>query len=288
MSEFNTVSILAKRTEERIEKTLNALYQILTEQNLTVLADKNAAHPLAIEAHDDDDLVKMADLAIVVGGDGTLLRAARLFTPYNIPIVGINLGRLGFLVDVSPDEMHYLLKQILQGQYQAESRFLLAATVFRGETVLGQADAVNDVVIHVRNDIRMIEFTTYINQRFVSTQRADGIIIATPTGSTAYALSVGGPILHPELEAVTLVPISPHTLNNRPIVVHSNDTISIHLCENRNTDARVSFDGQNNINLQAGDFVEIKRKPQTLRLLHPANYDYYHILRAKLRWNAQP
>lgn len=288
MSEFNTVSILAKRTEERIEKTLNALYQMLTEQNLTVLADKNAAQHLAIDAYEDDYLVKTTDLAIVVGGDGTLLRAARLFTPYHIPIVGINLGRLGFLVDVSPDEMDHLLKQILQGDYLAESRFLLEARVFRGDTLLGQADAVNDVVIHVRNDIRMIEFTTYINQCFVSTQRADGIIIATPTGSTAYALSGGGPILHPELEAVTLVPISPHTLNNRPIVVHSNDTICIHLCENRNTDARVSFDGQNNMNLQAGDFVEIKRKPQSLRLLHPANYDYYHILRAKLRWNAQP
>ncbi|HHC74513.1 MAG TPA: NAD(+) kinase, partial [Thiothrix sp.] len=152
MSEFNTVSILAKRTEERIEKTLNALYQMLTEQNLTVLADKNAAQHLAIDAYEDDYLVKTTDLAIVVGGDGTLLRAARLFTPYHIPIVGINLGRLGFLVDVSPDEMDHLLKQILQGDYLAESRFLLEARVFRGDTLLGQADAVNDVVIHVRND----------------------------------------------------------------------------------------------------------------------------------------
>jgi NAD+ kinase len=191
-------------------------------------------------------------------------------------------------VDVSPDEMTHLLSQILAGNYTEESRFILAAQVVRNNTVIGSGDAVNDIVIHVRNEIRMIEFTTHINQTFVNTQRADGIVISTPTGSTAYSLSGGGPILHPELEAIVLVPICPHTLNNRPIVVNSKDTIEISLCKQRNTDARVSFDGQANINLQADDHIIIQRKAHCLRLLHPQNYDYYHILRAKLRWSVQP
>jgi NAD+ kinase len=288
MSEFNRIAILAKPSEERIERTLLSLYQILSERQLTIMADDHASRYLEANASSLESIQKNADLAVVVGGDGTLLRAARLLTPYNVPIVGINLGRLGFLVDVSPDEMTHLLGQILDGHYLQEQRFLLNAEAYRGAEKLGSSDAANDVVLHVRNDIRMIEFTTHINGKFVSTQRADGIIVATPTGSTAYSLSGGGPILHPELEAISLVPICPHTLNNRPIVVHSNDIISLTLCESRHVEARVSFDGQGNINLQPGDKVIIKRKPETLRLLHPENYDYYHILRAKLRWNVQP
>lgn len=289
MSEFSTVGIIAKRTETRIQSTLETLYQILAEHNMTVLVDQNASAYLThITPSTDQAIATQCDLVVVVGGDGTLLHASRLLSSYNIPIVGVNLGRLGFLVDVSPDDMNHLLKQVLAGDYQEESRFLLTAEAFRDDECIGHSDAANDVVVHVRNDIRMIEFTMHINDRYVSTQRADGIIVATPTGSTAYSLSGGGPILHPELEAIALVPICPHTLNNRPIVVHSNDKICITLCESRNVEARVSFDGQSNMNLQPGDRVVIKRKAQALRLLHPSNYDYYHILRAKLRWNAQP
>ena len=288
MTQFKAIGILAKQSDDQIEGALLSLYDFLTSRGLHVMVDINAAQFLNIPASNHEQLAKNIDLAIVIGGDGTLLSAGRLLAPHNIPIVGVNLGRLGFLVDVSPDEMTTLLDQILGGDYIEESRFILTAEVFRGNAKIGYGDAVNDIVLHVRNEIRMIEFTTHINDTFVNTQRADGIVISKPTGSTAYSLSGGGPILHPELEAIVLVPICPHTLNNRPIEVHSKDTIEISLCKQRNTDARVSFDGQSNINLEPGDKIVINRKEHCLRLLHPKNYDYYHILRAKLRWSVQP
>jgi len=288
MIHFNTIGILAKQHDPRIKHTLQNLVKFLQQQGLQIRVDRNSAEFLDIQASSDQQLIESIDLAIVVGGDGTLLRAGRLLAAHNIPVVGVNLGRLGFLVDVSPDEMSGLLSQILAGHYTEESRFILAAQVYRGQELIGEGDAVNDIVIHVRNEIRMIEFTTHINQTFVNTQRADGIVISTPTGSTAYSLSGGGPILHPELEAIVLVPICPHTLNNRPIVINSKDTIEISLCKQRNTDARISFDGQSNINLRPADHMIIQRKSYSLRLLHPKNYDYYHILRAKLRWSVQP
>ncbi len=288
MAQFKTIGILAKQSDDQIELALLSLYDFLIKQDLQVMVDFNAARFLNIPASNHEELAKHIDLAIVIGGDGTLLGAGRLFSSYDVPIVGVNLGRLGFLVDVSPDEMTTLLTQVLAGNYIEESRFVLTANVFRDDVKIGFGDAVNDIVLHVRNEIRMIEFTTHINKTFVNTQRADGIVISTPTGSTAYSLSGGGPILHPELEAIVLVPICPHTLNNRPIVVNSKDTIEISLCKQRNTDARVSFDGQSNINLEPGDRIIINRKKHCLRLLHPQNYDYYHILRAKLRWSVQP
>jgi len=288
MTDFNTIGIFAKQHDPSIKYTLQNLVTFLQQQGLHIKVDYNTAEFISIQASSYQQLTDSIDLAIVVGGDGTLLRTGRLLAPYDIPIVGVNLGRLGFLVDVSPDEMNSLLSQILAGYYTEESRFILAAQVYRDEQLIGEGDAVNDIVIHVRNEIRMIEFTTHINQTFVNTQRADGIVIATPTGSTAYSLSGGGPILHPELEAIVLVPICPHTLNNRPIVINSKDTIEISLCKQRNTDARISFDGQANINLKPADHMIIQRKPYGLRLLHPNNYDYYHILRAKLRWSVQP
>jgi len=288
MTQFKTIGILAKHGDNQIEATLLTLYDFLLKQNLQVLVDENAAQFLDIPASKNDQLAQSIDLAIVIGGDGTLLGAGRLLASFDVPIVGVNLGRLGFLVDVSPDEMTTLLGQVLAGTYTNESRFLLTADVFRGDEKICAGDAVNDIVLHVRNEIRMIEFTTHINNTFVNTQRADGIVISTPTGSTAYSLSGGGPILHPELEAIVLVPICPHTLNNRPIVVNSKDTIEISLCKQRNTGARVSFDGQSNINLEPGDRIVIRRKSHCLSLLHPKSYDYYHILRAKLRWSVQP
>lgn len=288
MTQFKNIGILAKQSDDQIETALLNLYHFLVEQNVHIMVDNNAARFLNIPPSNHEELAKNIDLAIVIGGDGTLLGAGRLLASYNVPIVGVNLGRLGFLVDVSPDEMTTLLAEVLAGTYTEESRFILTAEVYRREAKIGRGDAVNDIVLHVRNEIRMIEFTTHINDTFVNTQRADGIVISTPTGSTAYSLSGGGPILHPELEAIVLVPICPHTLNNRPIVVNSKDTIEISLCKQRNTEARVSFDGQSNINLEPGDRIVINRKSHCLRLLHPKSYDYYHILRAKLRWSVQP
>lgn len=288
MKQFSTIGIFTKDKDNRIEATLTVLHKFLLENNFKIVAEKNAASFLGIKSMKTSQFCECIDLAIVVGGDGTLLKAGRLLADKNIPVIGINLGRLGFLVDILPDEIPAQLTKMLDGEYTLETRSLLHAEVFRGDDKLGQGIALNDVVLHVRNDIRMIEFTTHINETFVNTQRADGIVVATPTGSTAYSLSGGGPILHPGLDAVVLVPICPHTLSNRPIVVSNESRINIRLNESRDVDARVSFDGQSNIELVAGDHVEIRHKSHQLQLMHPKSYDYYHILRDKLGWSVNP
>ena len=288
MKQFSTIGIFCKENDERIEATLNTLHDFLKTEKFNIVAEKNAANYLGIPIMDSSAFCNAIDLAIVIGGDGTLLKAGRLLSDKNIPVIGINLGRLGFLVDISPDEIAEQLSLMLDGAYTLEERSLLHAEVFRNDNSLGEGIALNDVVIHVRNDIRMIEFTTHVNDSFVNTQRADGIVVATPTGSTAYSLSGGGPILHPGLDAVVLVPICPHTLSNRPIVISNNSLINISLCENRDVNARVSFDGQSNIDLQAGDNIVIRKKSHKLKLMHPESYDYFHILRDKLGWSSLP
>jgi NAD+ kinase len=289
MKKISTIGLFCKENDERIEKTLNTLNAFLTKENFKVVAEASAAKYLKnTPIMDTNDFCNCIDLAIVIGGDGTLLKAGRLLSDKDIPVIGINLGRLGFLVDISPDEIAEQLTQILEGKCTLETRSLLHAEAFRGIESLGEGIALNDVVVHVRNDVRMIEFTTHIDEYFVNTQRADGIVVATPTGSTAYSLSGGGPILHPSLDAVVLVPICPHTLSNRPLVVSNESLINISLCESRDVNARVSFDGQSNIELQAGDNIVIRHKAHKLQLMHPQGYDYFHILRNKLGWGVSP
>ncbi len=288
MKNISTIGIFSKNSDDRVKTTLTTLYDFLIAEKFTVITEENAAHYLKTDAIDPETFCNSIDLAIVVGGDGTLLKAGRLLADKSVPVIGINLGRLGFLVDITPDEITKQLNQMLAGEYTLETRSLLHAEAFRGDKSLGESIAFNDVVLHVRNDIRMIEFTTHIDDSFVNTQRADGIVVATPTGSTAYSLSSGGPILHPSLNAVVLVPICPHTLSNRPIVVNNNSLINITLEENRDVAARVSFDGQSNIELQAGDNIVIRHKSHQLQLMHPKHYNFYHILRTKLGWSVRP
>ncbi len=288
MKLFTTVGIFSRQDGALVEQTLKTLCAYLQVQGLELLFAEHPAHILQISPTPAEQIAHQADLAIVVGGDGTLLTTGRLMAPHEVPIVGINLGRLGFLVDVSPDEMTTQLAAILQGEFTEERRCLLQASAWRKDELLGENIALNDVVLHARNEIRMIEFTTCIDNVFVTTQRADGIVISTPTGSTAYALSSGGPILHPSLDATVLVPICPHTLSNRPLVVANSSAIEISLCSHRPVDSRLSFDGQHNIELLSGDRVLIKARQEKMRLLHPRNYDYYHILRSKLHWGTQP
>lgn len=288
MRKFKTVGLFCKQDDERLPVTLERLHNFLKTRNLSMVVHQSVADYLGMPGLDDEIFANSVDLVIVVGGDGTLLSAGRLLSDRDIPVIGINLGRLGFLVDISPDEIAEQLTRMLEGRFTLEKRALLHAEVFRGKEQLGEGIALNDVVIHVRNDIRMIEFTTHVEEHFVNTQRADGIVVATPTGSTAYSLSGGGPILHPGLDAVVLVPICPHTLSNRPVVINNQSRICIQLCENRDVNARVSFDGQSNIDLEAGDEVIIRQKHHKLQLMHPPSYDYYHILRNKLGWSVTP
>ncbi|WP_298608671.1 NAD(+) kinase [uncultured Thiothrix sp.] len=287
MTLFTTAGIFSKQDGEAVAATLHKLYEFLSAQGLKILLNTQAADLLKGTALSDELLAQHIDLAIVVGGDGTLLTAGRLLADFQVPIVGINLGRVGFLVDVLPAQMQEQLTAILQGDYLEDERCLLKACAWRGEEKLGQNIALNDVVLHARNEVRMIEFTTYIDGFFVNTQRADGLVISTPTGSTAYALSSGGPILHTSLDASILVPISPHTLTSRPIVIPNQSSIEIEMGSDRPVEALLSFDGHHDIPLVSGDRIKINASPKKMRLLHPRHYDYYHILRSKLHWGTQ-
>lgn len=288
MRSFSRIGLFSKQKDARIADTLQELYGFLIKQSFDVIVTHTVASFLDIKGCDNAYMAENIDLAIVVGGDGTLLKVGRLLAPKSVPIIGINLGRLGFLVDISSTNLDAQLNAMLEGHYTVEPRTLLQAEVYRGDKQLGRRDALNDVAMHVRNDVRMIEFDTHIDGHFVNTQRADGMIISTPTGSTAYSLSAGGPILHPGLNAVTLVPICPHTLSHRPIVIGADSVIEILLCESRDVNARVSFDGQSNLDLEAGDRMVIRQHPNKLLLIHPEDYDYFHILRTKLGWSTTP
>lgn len=288
MKKFSTIGIFCKKNDDRIKATLTTLHEFLLEKDYKVVILKNSAKYIDKTPIKKEEFCEVVDLAIVVGGDGTLLKAGRLLADKDVPVIGINLGRLGFLVDVSPNLIAEQLTPMLAGETTIETRSLLFAEAFREGESLGASMAFNDVVLHARDDVRMIQFDTHIDDIFVNTQRADGMVIATPTGSTAYALSSGGPILHPSLDAVVLVPICPHTLSNRPIVISNKSRITITMGESRDVGARVSFDGQANIQLKSGDKVVIRQQENTLQLLHPKDYDYFRILRNKLGWSVSP
>lgn len=285
---IKTIGIIAKDKSEAVANTVNKLANFISQKNCAVVYDKSAQGILDnIEYVDRQTLADTADLAIVVGGDGTFLSAVRSLTDFNIPVLGINLGRLGFLVDISPDDMLQHLEKIMQGEYVEESRFLLQAQIKRNGSIIAEADAFNDVVIHIRDVARMIEFETYVNGQFVNFQRSDGLVISTPTGSTAYSLSSGGPLLHSTLDAMVIVPICPHTLTNRPLVINSSSEIKIVIGKREQSTAQVTFDGQTAFDAKPNDKIIITKKPNNITLIHPTNYDYFDILREKLRWSEQ-
>ena len=235
-----------------------------------------------------DLLAARCDLALVVGGDGTLLAAARVMAPRGVPILGINQGRLGFMVDVPPDAFEAPISAVLSGQHITESRLLLSARVISAHGEVGPLLAINDVVIRNQASIRMLEFDTWLGEQFISQHRADGLIVSSPTGSTAYALSGGGPVMHPSLEAISLVPICPHTLSDRPLVVAADRPIKIRLGGGTGTLATVTCDGQSHEALRPGDELIVERAAFRMQLIHAAGYDYFNVLRNKLHWGRGP
>ena len=288
---FKTIAIFGKQGDPGIGKTLTTLIAYLQGKQLQVVVDELTATIMEFPGTTTANIASLGhqcDLAIVVGGDGTLLNSARVLINYNVPIVGINLGRLGFLTDITPRNMIDYLDKILAGEYLIEDRSLLYSSVVRDGKTIHSSDAFNDVVVHKWNVARMIELDTYINDSFVNSQRLDGLIVSTPTGSTAYALSAGGPILHPLLDAITIVPVCPHTLSSRPIVVAGDSSIRVVVSMTNHENTQVTCDGQVPYSLLAGDHIEIRKKDRSIRLIHPPRHDHYEVLRAKLRWAENP
>ncbi len=288
---FRRIGIIGKPGDPRVCSTVGTLAEHLMARGLAVATDQLTRETLASDECSNRSLDKLGndnDLLIVVGGDGTLLGAARTMAEADVPLLGINLGRLGFHVDVSPETMLDTIDSVLAGEYDEERRFLLDARIGPEPDLASPSLAFNDVVLHKWNTARMVEFETYIDRQFVHTQRSDGLIISTPTGSTAYALSGGGPLLHPDLNALLLVPICPHTLSNRPIVVNGDSRVEVRLCGFDAELARISCDGQKAQALKLDDRVFVSKYPHPVRLLHPKGHDHYKILRAKLGWGGHP
>lgn len=288
---FKKIGLIGKHGDPNVKETLHRLCDYLATKECEVIVEETTSRLLngtPQPSLPEIDLPSRSDLVIVVGGDGTLLHAARVLANQNTPLLGINLGRLGFLVDISPDSMQPHLDRILNGHYEQETRFLLDVSMGDESSPEQAILAFNDVVLHKWNIARMIEFETYVDGQFVNDQRSDGLIVATPTGSTAYALSGGGPLLHPSLNAIVMVPICPHTLSNRPIVVDGDSEIEIHLNHAHAEDVQITCDGQSTIPLMPGESVRIRKSNKPVRLIHPEGYDYYSILRAKLGWGENP
>lgn len=278
-SHFKHIALMG-RAQKNTADTLQAVVDFLQKQSVRIFIEEKTAEMIN-KKHDatfsDDRIPAEIDLMIVVGGDGSLLNATHCALPYNIPVLGINRGRLGFLTDIHPTELTKIT-EVLSGKYQSENRFLLTA---HDKKPLGIA--LNDVVLSP-GDAQLIEFDIVINNQFVCQQRADGLIIATPTGSTAYALSGGGPILHPTLNAIVLVPMFPHTLSNRPIVIDGDAKIEV-IIHKQNTSAPfVSCDGQRRIRIEPGSKITVQKHEKKLQLIHPNSYDYFTTLRQKLGW----
>ncbi len=290
MNPFRVVGVIGKRRDPNLD-LLRDVCSTLRGLGCEVLVETNPAlrGEMPAKAVDREVLGQACELIVIVGGDGTLLDAGRSLAATGIPLLGVNQGRLGFMVDVAPESMQEHLTAIIGGFYETEDRLMLSAHVERvGTSASTPRQAVNDVVIRNQATIRMIEFETWLDDEFISNHRADGMIVASPTGSTAYALSGGGPLLHPALSAIALVPICPHTLSDRPIVVGSDKAIRIVIRGVDRAQAMVTFDGQTSETLEPGDVVEVSRADRPLRLIHPQGYSYFRILRDKLRWGSGP
>jgi NAD+ kinase len=281
---FRTIAILGRFSDPRVAEPMHTLADYLTDAGITVIAPPESAESLGASMVAASEIADSADLIVAVGGDGTMLHAAALTGSGAVPLLGVNRGRLGFLADVSPNQMLENLEQILAGNYSRETRLQLNATITSKSGGERSAVALNDIVLQRRETGRMVDFETRIDGQFVNSHSGDGLIVATPTGSTAYALSCGGPIIEPVLDAIVVVPICPHTLSDRPIVIPANLAIEVSLLWRDDTKAEVSVDGHSLGELDAEDKLTISQSEHRITLIHPPGYDYYEILRTKLNW----
>ena len=289
-----TIALIGKYQSQDIAESIRMLARYLHERGMTVLIEeetaRNVVSQLDLRSWTSGSFAWLgahADMAIVAGGDGTMLNAARQLARYRVPLVGVNQGRLGFMTDISRNNMLAAMDDLLDGKFVPETRMLLEAEVLRDERPVGAPHlALNDVVVDKGAIGRMIEIELFVDSEFIYHLRADGLIVATSTGSTAYALSANGPILHPQVSAIALVPLCPHALTNRPILVGDRNEIEIRIVHG--TDSRVHFDGQVTVDLKNGDCVRIRRSEYSIWLLHPPGHSYFAMLRQKLHWSERP
>lgn len=283
---FKTLGIISRHKNQQATETLQELLSFLVSLNQNCIIEHETALSLPhckVPVLSREELCKQSNLLIVVGGDGNLLHTAHDAVSHNIPVIGINRGRLGFLTDILPHRLDKI-KAILEGHFILEKRFLIEATVLHEDQLIGKDHALNEVALIPNSVPHMTEFEIYVDNQFVCSQDSDGLIIATPTGSTAYALSGGGPILHPQLDALVIVPMFPHTLSMRPIVIEANQTIDIVISPNNSATPRLSCDSHHFIETYPGSTIQIKKFAHALQLLHPTDYDYYESLHSKLHW----
>ncbi len=286
---FNRVALIGRYQSEDIAESLVEIAMFLRERGVSVLIEQRSVEPDATGGFELADMERIgdeADLAIALGGDGTMLGAARELAPREVPLVGINYGRLGFITDIGLGAWRQALASILEGHYESEERTLLTARVVRNQEIVWSELALNDVVVNRSSRTGMIELRVHVDEHYMYSQRADGLIIATPTGSTAYALSASGPILHPQLQGIVLVPVAPQSLSNRPIAVPDDATITVRVIDGR--EPRVAGDMQVFNDLHVGDDIVVQRAPFRTRFLHPPDYSYFATLRSKLNWHEMP
>lgn len=288
---FQRVILYARqhRANQNVNETLTRLSDFFTQSQVEVCVDMDTASyfSTALPILSRKEMGLKQDLIVVVGGDGSLLSAARMAVEVDVPVIGINRGRLGFLTDIAPDNFEKQLSEVIAGNYIEEHRFLLKTTIHDKDSLYFQGKALNDVVLSRGTATHLVEFDVYVEKELISHFRSDGMILSTPTGSTAYALSAGGPIMHPQLNAIVIVPMFSHSLSSRPLVVDGNSLINIVISEKNEAGLYLSCDGHESMIVKPGQEVSIEKNAQRLRLLHPDNYQYYETLRAKLGWETR-
>lgn len=287
--QIRSAGLIGKHQSAEVAASMPELASYLQQRGIRVLVEADSAASAGISGFERADygaLGAEADVAIVLGGDGTMLFAARRLAAHGVPLVGVNLGRLGFMTDIAREAMQAGMAQLLEGRFTSEARILLDAEILRDGQCVCNNLALNDVVVNKGDQGRMIEMQVAVDGEFLYVLRADGMIVATPTGSTAYALSANGPILHPGVAGIAIVPLCPHALSNRPISIGDDSRVEITLLSPH--DGRVHFDGQSRFDAQAGDCVRVTRSRHQVTLLHPPGYSYFAMLREKLRWSETP
>lgn len=290
MAHFQRIGLLGNLDLPEVKESLHRLETFLISQGRDVVYEQQTAKLVnwpvgkVFSITDSSDVI---DLGIVVGGDGSMLSASRKMASFGIPLLGINRGRLGFLTDISPDEIEERVLPVLMGDYKQTRRFMLETTVMRDGELVGTGTAVNDIALHPGMSARMMTFELYVDGEFVYSQRSDGLIVATPTGSTAYALSAGGPLLFPELDAMVVVPLNPHTLSSRPIALQGSAQLELRVSTRNELQPVLTCDGQNDIVTKPGDIITIARHKHDILLIHPKDNNFYSVCRSKLGWGSR-